>query len=330
MLWVVAGLLLTGPAQARELQGKVIAVIDGETISVEGQETRVRLHGIAAPRLAQPQGPRAKKFLEGLLLGKRVRVKVTREDKTTIGAWVYVGGRCANEEMVRVGLAWNDWRSQEGKLDRLERAARRARRGMWRERGVEPVPPWEWDARASKSAPTSSSDDSTRPMLRIVGGGREQANCASTAERPEGASRRNCASTAERPKGASKRDSGPRASVRVVGGDEPPPAARTHGVPQLRAVGDEEPLATPAPGARPSSSSKDRDCRVDRDCAFAPADPCACPPCGAIRREVINRRALPALEQAAARRKCARPACAPCLSNADYRPVCVRARCTVR
>jgi hypothetical protein len=129
-------------------------------------------------------------------------------------------------------------------------------------------------------------------MLRIVGGGREQTK------------------------------SGPKASVRVVGGDEPPPP-HAGPVPQLRAVGDEEPV-------RPSSAGKDRDCRVDRDCVFVPSDPCSCPPCGGIRREAVNRRALPALEQAAARRRCARPACAPCLSNADYRPVCVRARCSVR
>ena len=54
-----------------------------------------------------------------------------------------------NEKMVQLGYAWVYRKyAKNPKLFGLERTAREARRGLWRD--PKPVPPWEWRRRAKK------------------------------------------------------------------------------------------------------------------------------------------------------------------------------------
>jgi hypothetical protein len=55
-------------------------------------------------------------------------------------------GRSLNREMLRLGLAWwfRQYAPTDSDLQRLQREARQAGRGLWADSGA--VPPWEWRA----------------------------------------------------------------------------------------------------------------------------------------------------------------------------------------
>lgn len=86
--------------------------------------------------------------MSGLVFGKAVTLQVTGKDRygRTL-AVVMVGGVNVNLEMVRRGLAWRfDKYSKDEALLAAQNAAKGAKRGLWSD--PEPVPPWEWRARA--------------------------------------------------------------------------------------------------------------------------------------------------------------------------------------
>ncbi|MEM3647082.1 MAG: thermonuclease family protein [Thermofilum sp.] len=149
-------------ACARTIEGKVVRVPDGDTIrlelpySVPGVRTykdgtiAVRLRGVDAPELSQPYGRESKAHLEGLVLGKTVRVEIKDIDRYgRIVGYVWVNGTNVNLEQVRKGYAW----AYAEYLDRpyasefyeAEKEARKNRLGLWRESN--PTPPWEYRKR---------------------------------------------------------------------------------------------------------------------------------------------------------------------------------------
>jgi endonuclease YncB( thermonuclease family) len=144
-------LLSTLPAAAQEpgqtITGEVVAVKDGDTIEVlrSGQAVTVRLHGIDAPEMGQPFGRNAKQAASSYVFGKAVRVEVTDVDRygRAVGR-VRVQGGSLNAMLVRDGLAWwyRRYAPSDTELERLERQARNANRGLWSAPG--PVPPWDW------------------------------------------------------------------------------------------------------------------------------------------------------------------------------------------
>jgi micrococcal nuclease len=126
--------------------GKVVAVHDGDTISVMrgGRAERVRLQGIDAPEDGQDFSNRAKQFLSDLVFGKVVSVELRDTDRygRTVGR-VTVDGHDAGLDLVRAGLAWHYVRySSDALLASAQREARAARRGLWV--GPMPLPPWEF------------------------------------------------------------------------------------------------------------------------------------------------------------------------------------------
>jgi len=101
-------LLLSLPALAKsEISGNCL-VIDGDTIHVmrNGNTTKVRLHGIAAPEMDQPGGKEATAFLERYAEGKPVRcvLEETRTEKFEIGT-CYMGGQDIAAAVVKAGFA---------------------------------------------------------------------------------------------------------------------------------------------------------------------------------------------------------------------------------
>ena len=127
---------------------KVVAVIDGDTVTLEdGRE--VRLVGIQAPKLpldrpgfaAWPLADAAKAALESRALGKSVRLGYggARFDRHgRVLAHLYVdGGEWLQGGMLQAGLArvysFADNRALVADMLALERAARRTRRGVWDE-----------------------------------------------------------------------------------------------------------------------------------------------------------------------------------------------------
>lgn len=124
-------------------------VVDGDTLVLAGSKERVRLIGADTPETVKPNwpvepwGPEAMAFTKELVFssGGEVRLEFDGPRRDKYGrllAFVWVGDRMLNEELVRAGLARAELRYpfSAAKKDRLRRAeaeARAARRGMWGE-----------------------------------------------------------------------------------------------------------------------------------------------------------------------------------------------------
>lgn len=145
---------------------RVIKVTDGDTYDVrrsDGQTATVRLFGVDAPESGQPYGTESQQAAERYVGNKNVRVVVVETGPygRTIGR-VRIGGRSLAELLTRDGLAWHSDRyaPNETELERLERQARNANRGLWA--AADPVPPWDWrDGKRSTATSSSSSDGSS-------------------------------------------------------------------------------------------------------------------------------------------------------------------------
>ncbi|MEJ7606133.1 MAG: thermonuclease family protein [Bryobacteraceae bacterium] len=103
-------LALPFPALAESFEGRVVAITDGDTIRIlrDGEQVRVRLHGIDAPEKKQAFGTRARQYAGELAHGKLVRVEVKDMDRNgrTVGVVFLPDGRNLNHELVRTGFAW--------------------------------------------------------------------------------------------------------------------------------------------------------------------------------------------------------------------------------
>lgn len=96
------------PAPAEPLYGKVIKVIDGDTIEVIiGNEREVvRVYGINSPERGQPHWKAAKNLMEKMTMGKRVKLLTRGRGKYgRLLAFVMVDKKSAGLELVKSGLA---------------------------------------------------------------------------------------------------------------------------------------------------------------------------------------------------------------------------------
>lgn len=116
---------------------QVLKVIDGDTIVVEGG-MRVRYIGMNAPEMSEPLGQAAKEANESLVRGKRVRLEKDVSDTDRYDRWlryVYVDRLMVNAELVRLGMAraraYPPDAKYQNHLERMEREAREAGRGIW-------------------------------------------------------------------------------------------------------------------------------------------------------------------------------------------------------
>jgi len=141
--------LLPLSATAEEQIGRVVAVTDGDTLTMldgRKQQIKVRLAEIDTPESAQPYGTRAKQELSRLVHGKTVTVKVQDIDRygRTVER-VYVGELDVNAEMVKLGAAWvyRKYVSDQS-LYALEKQAKQKRAGIWNLPEAEQIPPWKW------------------------------------------------------------------------------------------------------------------------------------------------------------------------------------------
>lgn len=145
--------LLSGPPFAHAWPATVISVTDGDTVRVApcgdtSTPMTVRLYGIDAPEFGQDGGEESKRALEDFLPAETaIEVIPQGMDKyeRTLGL-VMSGGRCINGQMIRDGQAWHYLKYCRAAMckgwKRMQQAAQRERRGLWRE--GKPVAPWEW------------------------------------------------------------------------------------------------------------------------------------------------------------------------------------------
>lgn len=152
------------PARADILTGTVVAVADGDTVTVLDsnlESHRIRVAGIDAPEKAQPFGQRAKQSMSALVFGKEVDVQWTKRDryrrivgKVRVSGSNCLAARCpktvdAGLAQITSGMAWwyGKYASEQSADDarqheESEREARSKRVGLWAD--ANPVPPWEW------------------------------------------------------------------------------------------------------------------------------------------------------------------------------------------
>ncbi|EBG2226453.1 hypothetical protein FHZ05_24255 [Salmonella enterica] len=140
----LAGMLST---LNQEIQGKVIRVLDGDTIEVlqDKKSVRIRLANIDAPEKKQAFGRWSTNQLKTLLAGQSVTVSYTQTDRygRIIGRVFTTNGTDASRFMVQSGAAWVYERYNEDEsLPALQREAQEQKRGLWAD--ANPVPPWEW------------------------------------------------------------------------------------------------------------------------------------------------------------------------------------------
>ena len=143
-----------------DFTGKVVAVADGDTVSVlrDGTTTvKIRLNGIDCPEKKQPFGTRAKQFTSDLAFGKTVTVIEKEKDRygRTVGEVILPDGRSLNHELVRAGLAWwyRRYAPNDAELEALEAEARAGKRGLWvdTDTAAPPVQPWAWRKEGNKT-----------------------------------------------------------------------------------------------------------------------------------------------------------------------------------
>ncbi len=164
-------LLQTLPAAAAALEGRVVYVADGDTLTVlddQHQQHKVRLAGIDAPERGQAFGKRAATELASLTKNKRVIVDWTKTDRyRRIVGVVWVAPDDCNIckptldvglALIGDGLAWHyrayqrDQSSDDRRDYRQAEADARARlAGLWTDNT--PTAPWDWRrARKDNSA----------------------------------------------------------------------------------------------------------------------------------------------------------------------------------
>jgi len=145
-------ILMLLPASTFAWSGKCVGIQDGDTITVltEGKrQVRIRLYGIDCPESGQAFGTKAKQYTADMVFKKDVEIKSTDTDRygRTI-AWVYIGEKCVNEEILKAGLAWHYKKySKERYLADLEDQARERKIGLWSDPHC--MPPWEWRRKRS-------------------------------------------------------------------------------------------------------------------------------------------------------------------------------------
>ncbi len=138
------------PAAALSLDGKVVRVADGDTITIltaAKQQVKIRLYGIDCPEDGQEFGNVAKKFTAKMVAGKHVNVIPYDTDRygRTVGV-VTVNGKNVNESIIAAGYGWQYRKyCKESFCDKwltIEQMARSSGIGLWTEK--KPLPPWEY------------------------------------------------------------------------------------------------------------------------------------------------------------------------------------------
>ncbi len=168
---VAALFLAAGP---EDLQGRVMSVLDGDTITVldaANVQRTIRLAGVDAPELRQPFGAKAKETLSARVLGKQARVAPRGiRDGRALGV-VWLNDRNVNLELVAAGWAWHDKASDASdELAAAEKSAREQRLGLWGDPGL--TPPWDWRraAAARTSQPRRAAAAAPSANLRSMSG----------------------------------------------------------------------------------------------------------------------------------------------------------------
>jgi endonuclease YncB( thermonuclease family) len=147
------GLIVSSGGYASTIEGKVIRVADGDTLTILDADRvshKIRLAGIDAPEKAQPFGQASRKQLSALCINQQATVSWKKRDKyQRIVGKVTCGSVDTSLNQINTGMAWwytkyKDEQTEEEQQTyaAAELNARTKRLGLWQE--ANPIPPWEW------------------------------------------------------------------------------------------------------------------------------------------------------------------------------------------
>jgi micrococcal nuclease len=139
---LVLGAAIANPT---EIAGKVIAVVDGNTVEFQAADNEVFkfvLSGIDAPELSQEFGEEAKKFLEKLVVGEEAVITIEGKDRlgNRVGVLKYGRDKDPRPELLEKGLAWTAEKNPKTEFENLKEAAKSHGKGLWEQ--PNPTPPW--------------------------------------------------------------------------------------------------------------------------------------------------------------------------------------------
>lgn len=166
--------------EAGDCGGKVVAVVDGDTVKVLGSSNRlmtVRLQGIDAPEKRQAFGMAAKQHLSDMVFGKSVTCSYTKRDRygRVIGK-IGVDGRDVNLQMVSDCFAWHykEYQKEQSPSDRTayadaESRARNGRCGIWKDGNA--IKPSDFRRERFLALYTNVYEDTTEPNSGGYSGG---------------------------------------------------------------------------------------------------------------------------------------------------------------
>lgn len=142
-----------GNALADTLTGRVVAIADGDTLTILDQENRqhkIRLAGIDAPEKSQDFGQKSKSNLSTLAYNQQATADCRKQDRYRREVCVVsVAGKEVGLEQVTAGMAW--WYRQYAReqtpeertaYERAEFNAKIHRLGLWGSKNA--IPPWDW------------------------------------------------------------------------------------------------------------------------------------------------------------------------------------------
>jgi len=179
-LILIAAITVSAQAKANEIIGKVVKVLDGDTITLLVEcaqlELPVRLAGIDAPETGAPFGLESKESLSRLLSGRTVAVESHKRDK--YGRYVgriLVDGLDANLAQINKGMAWHykAYTAEQKHEDRstyaaAELFAKEQKTGLWAHK--DPIPPWDWRKGVRPQEQASITPDSQQIHIGPRGG----------------------------------------------------------------------------------------------------------------------------------------------------------------
>ncbi len=150
---LLAAALFCQASIADVIEGRVVAVADGDTITVidDGRKPhRIRLVGIDSPEKKQAFGQRSKQSLSDMVYGKQVSVIFDKRDRygRILGKVVTPAGD-VNLAQIHAGMAWHykhyakdQPASERVAYAKAEEHARLTGKGLWAD--SDPTPPWDW------------------------------------------------------------------------------------------------------------------------------------------------------------------------------------------
>lgn len=128
------------------LQGKIVEVIDGNTVLVQNasgdEPLKILLAEIDSPEMEQSYGAESKALLNKLVLNKKVTVTIHAKDRlgNLLAVVLIQGKKDPRIDLLQAGFAWTSEKNPNPTLEKYRISAQEKQQGLWVENN--PTPPW--------------------------------------------------------------------------------------------------------------------------------------------------------------------------------------------